>query len=74
MSQDAKEFVKQISQAKAYVLKASATMKKHVGEISQHPDLAALPPEVILELKRYNQGEQAFEETFARIVTILPPP
>ena len=69
---DAKEFVKQIGEAKVYLLKASNALRKHAGEISNHPDLAALPPDVLTEIKKYNQGAQSFEEMFARIATLLP--
>ena len=69
---DAKEFVKQIAEAKSYLLKASDALRKHAGEISNHPELAALPPAIIAELKKYNQGTQSFEEMFARVATLLP--
>jgi hypothetical protein len=69
---DAKQFVKQINECRDYLLKASDVMRRHGREISTLPDLASLPPTVIAEMKKYNQGEQTFEETFARIVTLLP--
>lgn len=72
MSQDAKELVRQINECKQYLLKAADTLRRYGGAISNQPELADLPPVVIAEMKKYNQGAQTFEEMFARVVTLLP--
>jgi hypothetical protein len=72
MVQDAKDFVKQINECKGYLLKTADMMRKQGGDISKHPEIASLPPIVVAEMKKYNQGERTFEEMFARIATQLP--